>query len=100
MAYWSDKVASALQGGLPRLREFTTQRDADADTYRRALAASAGLSADEIRERVAEVQSPGALPSEEHGRSAVSRAAAVRPDLMPVINGEFAHIALSLVDVE
>jgi len=36
----------------------------------------------------------------EHGRSAVSRAAAVRPDLMPVINGEFAHIALSLVDVE
>lgn len=36
----------------------------------------------------------------EHGRSAVSRAAAVRPDLMPTVNGEFAHIALSLADLD
>jgi hypothetical protein len=36
----------------------------------------------------------------EHGRAAVSRAAAVRPDLMPEINGEFAHIALSLADLD
>jgi hypothetical protein len=36
----------------------------------------------------------------EHGRSAVARAAAVRPDLMPEVNGEFAHIALSLADIE
>ncbi len=36
----------------------------------------------------------------EHGRSAVSRAAAVRPDLMPTVNGELAHIALSLADLD
>lgn len=36
----------------------------------------------------------------EHGRSAVSRAAAIRPDLVPTINGEFAHIALSLADLD
>jgi len=36
----------------------------------------------------------------EHGRSAVARAAAVRPDLVPEINGEFPHIALSLADLD
>jgi len=36
----------------------------------------------------------------EHGRLAAARAAAVRPDLVPVINGEFAHIALSLADLD
>lgn len=37
---------------------------------------------------------------QEHGRPAVSRAAAVRPDLVPEINGEFVHIALSLADLD
>jgi hypothetical protein len=69
MAYWADKVAVALQEGLPRLRDFTAQREADADTYRRALRSEGGLSADEVRAKVAEVRSPGALPSAEHGRS-------------------------------
>ena len=36
----------------------------------------------------------------EHGRPAAARAAAVRPDLVPLINGEFPHIALSLADLD
>src|SRR6266511_369266 len=69
MAYWADKVATALQGSLQGLRAYTAQRDADADTYRRALRVQASLSAAEIVELVNEVPNPGALPSEEHGRS-------------------------------
>lgn len=69
MGYWPDKVATALQSGLPRLRSFAAQRDADADAYRRALKANERLSVAEVAERVAEVASPGALPSDEHDRS-------------------------------
>src|SRR5581483_7251360 len=69
MAYWPDKVALALQESLPRLRDFAARRDADADGFRRALREQAGLSAEEIRARVAQIASPGALPSAEHDRA-------------------------------
>ena len=36
----------------------------------------------------------------EHGRPAAARAASVRPDVVPLINGEFPHIALSLADLD
>lgn len=38
--------------------------------------------------------------AQEHGRLAVARAAAFRPDLLPELNGEFAHITLSLADLD
>jgi hypothetical protein len=68
-AYWSHKVALALHGSLPRLRDFTMQREAVVDSYRQALQESRGLSAAQVRERVSEIARPGALPSDEHDRS-------------------------------
>lgn len=35
-----------------------------------------------------------------HGRLQLVRAASDRPDLIPVVNGEFAYIALSLADLD
>jgi hypothetical protein len=69
MAYWSDKVAGALQDSLPRLKDFAARRDLDASSYRRALQEYGRLSAAEVRARVAEIPNPGALPSPEHDRS-------------------------------
>lgn len=88
--------------------EGIAQRPAP-DREERATAPSSPLLARERRQRSETLahQLAGARDLEEfvaivkeHGRSAVARAAAVRPDLMPVINGEFAHIALSLADLD
>lgn len=38
--------------------------------------------------------------AQEHGRLPLVRAATGRPDLIPEVNGEFAHIALSLADLD
>ncbi len=70
MAFWADKVAAALQESLPRLRQLTAQRDADAEAFRQALTTCARLSATEIQAQLAGIPSPGALPSDEHERSA------------------------------
>lgn len=55
-----------------------------------------------LADKLADAPDLGAVVAivQEHGRPAVSRAAAVRPDLVPEINGEFAHIALSLADLD
>src|SRR5438045_1933510 len=69
MAYWSDKVAGALEESLSRLKDFAHRRDLDATSLRRALRECGRLSATEVRARVAEIPNPGALPSPEHDRS-------------------------------
>lgn len=79
-------VAPSSGAGAPeRLSATERRRRSEALAYKLADAPDLGAV-------VAIVQ--------EHGRPAVSRAAAVRPDLVPEINGEFAHIALSLADLD
>jgi len=99
--------------GLPdqRQRSRGEQEGGPANGDPRRTARSAGdlLSATERRRRseaLAHVLAGAADIGElvvlikEHGRPAVARAAAVRPDLVPEINGEFPHIALSLADLD
>ncbi|HET7416194.1 MAG TPA: hypothetical protein VFJ61_01000 [Solirubrobacterales bacterium] len=55
-----------------------------------------------LAHKLADAPDLGAIVAivQEHGRPAVAKAAAVRPDLVPDINGEFVHIALSLADLD
>jgi hypothetical protein len=80
-------VVSEPQGGKPSAPRLARDRRLRSEELAHQLA-----GARDLPELVAIMN--------EHGRSAVARAAAVRPDLVPEVNGEFAHIALSLADNE
>jgi hypothetical protein len=87
------RAAGAASDTARRAERSAPERPSATESCRRSEQLAHDLAgAGDLGELVAIIQ--------EHGRPAAARAAAVRPDLVPLINGEFPHIALSLADLD